>query len=96
MADEVQDQLEKIGAQLRLARVKEYLTQSDVGRWAGVSRQLVSRIEQGCNGEISAYVAVATALNHRFILEEGPAANDNDISALDFTEGSQGAGGESA
>jgi hypothetical protein len=49
-----------------------------------VSRQLVSRIEQGCNGEISAYVAVAAALNHRFIVEELDAIDDNGIAALDF------------
>lgn len=85
MPDDVQEQLEQIGAQLRIARVKQYWTQSDVGQRAGVSRQLVSRIEQGCNGEISAYVAVAAALNYRFILEEQPAINDNDVAALDFT-----------
>lgn len=85
MPDDVQEQLEQIGAQLRIARVKQYWTQSDVGQRAGVSRQLVSRIEQGCNGEISAYVAVAAALNHRFILEEQDPANDDGVAAFDFT-----------
>ena len=85
MSDDVQEQLEQIGAQLRIARIKQYWTQSDVGERAGVSRQLVSRIEQGCNGEISAYVAVAAALNHRFIVEEHAVINDNGIAALDFT-----------
>ena len=85
MSDDVEDQLERIGDQLRIARVKAYLTQSDVGQRAGVSRQLVSRIEQGINGEIRAYVAVAAALNHRFIVEEQEAVGDAGIPALDFT-----------
>lgn len=58
----VQKHLERIGAALRDARLKVGLTQGEVGEQAGVSRQLVSRIEQGCNGEISAYLAVADAL----------------------------------
>jgi len=85
MSDDVEEQLGRIGDQLRIARVKAYLTQSDVGQRAGVSRQLVSRIEQGFNGEIRAYVAVAAALNHRFIVEEQAAIDDNGIAGLDFT-----------
>lgn len=85
MSDDVEAQLARIGDQLRIARVKAYLTQSDVGQRAGVSRQLVSRIEQGINGEIRAYVAVAAALNHRFMVEEQEAVGDGGIAALDFT-----------
>lgn len=85
MSDDVEGQLERIGDQLRIARIKAYLTQSDVGERAGVSRQLVSRIEQGINGEIRAYVAVAAALNHRFVVEEEAPVDDNGIAALDFT-----------
>ena len=85
MADDVEAQLQQIGDQLRIARVKAFLTQSDVGERAGVSRQLVSRIEQGINGEIRAYAAVASALNHRLIIEEQEALDDNGIAALDFT-----------
>jgi transcriptional regulator with XRE-family HTH domain len=85
MSDDVEEQLARIGDQLRIARVKAYLTQGDVGQRAGVSRQLVSRIEQGFNGEIRAYLAVAAALNHRFIVEEQAAANEKAIAALDFT-----------
>lgn len=58
----VQKHLERIGAALRDTRLKAGLTQGEVGESAGVSRQLVSRIEQGCNGEISAYLAVAAVL----------------------------------
>lgn len=85
MPDDVEEQLERIGDQLRIARIRAYLTQSDVGERAGVSRQLVSRIEQGINGEIRAYVAVAAALNHRFVVEEEAPVDDNGIAALDFT-----------
>ncbi len=85
MSDDVEEQLARIGDQLRIARVKAYLTQGDVGQRAGVSRQLVSRIEQGFNGEIRAYLAVAAALNHRFIVEEQAAGNEKAIAALDFT-----------
>ncbi|MFN8071363.1 MAG: helix-turn-helix transcriptional regulator [Mycobacterium sp.] len=82
----IQESLESIGAQLRDARVEAFLTQTDVGERAGVSRQLVSRIEQGCNGEISAYVAVATALSFRFRLDrEGATVAANDSAGLDFS-----------
>ena len=76
MIDDVQESLEKIGATLRDARLKEFRTQGEVGELAGVSRQLVSRIEQGCNGEISAYVAVAATLGHRFTVVEHAGPND--------------------
>ncbi|MEI6251188.1 MAG: helix-turn-helix transcriptional regulator [Mycobacteriaceae bacterium] len=80
----VRENLEQIGAALRDARVDAYLTQSDVGERAGVSRQLVSRIEQGCNGEISAYVAVAAALRFRFNVEQQAGLNDTEVTGLDF------------
>jgi transcriptional regulator with XRE-family HTH domain len=85
MSDHVEEQLERIGDQLRIARVKAFLTQSEVGQRAGVSRQLVSRIEQGLNGEIRAYLAVAAALNHRFLVEEQATINEKGVAALDFT-----------
>lgn len=87
MVDEktVQEGLESIGAQLRDARVEAFLTQSDVGERAGVSRQLVSRIEQGCNGEISAYVAVATALSFRLRLDRQGVTVADESAGLDFS-----------
>jgi transcriptional regulator with XRE-family HTH domain len=84
MVDDVQGSLETIGATLRDARLKEFRTQSEVGELAGVSRQLVSRIEQGCNGEISAYIAVAAALRHRFALVDEAGPNDTTSPGLDF------------
>ncbi|MGI9163071.1 MAG: helix-turn-helix transcriptional regulator [Mycobacterium sp.] len=83
MDELVGENLEAIGAALRDARVNAMRTQSEIGQQAGVSRQLVSRIEQGCNGEISAYIAVAAALQYRLTLinqdtriEAGPAVLD--------------------
>jgi|LakMenEpi03Aug12_release.lakeMendotaPanAssembly.Ray.scaffolds.fasta_scaffold1855852_1 transcriptional regulator with XRE-family HTH domain len=82
--DDVGNSLEQIGATLREARLRALLTQSEVGQRAGVSRQLVSRIEQGCNGEISAYISVAVALQHRFaVLQEADIA-DNEFAGLDL------------
>lgn len=90
-ANGVQANLEAIGATLRDARLKEFRTQSEIGELAGVSRQLVSRIEQGCNGEISAYVAVAAALRHRLTLVEEAGPNGTQSPGLDFI-GSPSAG----
>ncbi len=86
MGDDVQEQLEAVGAVLREARVKAYMTQSDVAERAGVSRQLVGRIEQGLNGEISAYVAVAGALNHRFALVQEAAVRNDGPAGLEFAD----------
>ena len=85
MANSVQENLEKIGATLRDARVTALLTQSEVGQQAGVSRQLVSRIEQGINGEIQAYASVAAALQHRLAVVEEAAHSGNERAGLDFS-----------
>ena len=84
MDDGVQGDLEKIGAALREARLAALLTQCEVGQRAGVSRQLVSRIEQGLNGEIGAYAAVAAALQHRLALAAEDAVTGNEPTGLDF------------
>jgi len=81
MGGDVQSDLEKIGAALRDARLRALLSQSEVGQRAGVSRQLVSRIEQGQNGEITAYAAVAAALEYRLTV----AATGREPTPLDNT-----------
>ena len=81
MGDDVQSDLERIGAALRDARLRALLSQSEVGQRAGVSRQLVSRIEQGLNGEITAYAAVAAALEYRLTV----AATGREPTPLDNT-----------
>lgn len=50
MADsflDLNDLYEKLGTRLRMARIKKNETQADLGVRAGVSRQLVGRMEQG-------------------------------------------------
>lgn len=73
-----------IGAQLRHARLNAGLTQQDVANRAGVSRQLVSRIENGLNGEISAFIAVASALDCRIGVAEEVPLNDAEQAAIDL------------
>lgn len=85
VVDGVRDDLQRIGAALRDARLRAMLTQSEVGQRAGVSRQLVSRIEQGVNGEITAYAAVAAALQYRLGVAPEGAAVSNEPAGLDFT-----------
>ena len=76
--------MEAIGAALRDARMNAMRTQSEIGEQAGVSRQLVSRIEQGCNGEIRAYIAVAAALQYRLTLVREDALIDAEPAVLNF------------
>ena len=84
MDELVGENLEAVGAALRDARVNAMRTQSEIGQAAGVSRQLVSRIEQGCNGEISAYIAVAAALQYRLTLVREDALIQAGPPVLDF------------
>ncbi|ORA79572.1 helix-turn-helix transcriptional regulator [Mycobacterium malmoense] len=84
MRNLVGEDLAQLGAQLRHARIQAGLTQAEVGRRAGVSRQLVNRIEAGYNGEIAAYIAVANALDHRLRLLEEVPLNDGEQAALDL------------
>lgn len=84
MAGLIEEVLAGIGAQLRHARVAAGLTQQDVANRAGVSRQLVGRIENGLNGEISAFIAVANALDYRLGVTEEVPLNDAEQAALDL------------
>ncbi|SKK33987.1 helix-turn-helix domain-containing protein [Mycobacteroides abscessus] len=62
-------QLTKLGGQLQNARIKARLSQADIATQAGLTRQLVSRIEAGnSHGEIGAVAAYADALGLRLSL----------------------------
>jgi transcriptional regulator with XRE-family HTH domain len=62
----VDRQLTQLGATLRNARIEAGLTQDELGARAGVSRQLVSRIESGSSrGEVGRVAQVAAALGYR-------------------------------
>lgn len=59
-------QLAQLGAALRRARLDAGLTQQQLARLAGISRQLVSRVEAGNpHGEVGGVVEVAAALGLR-------------------------------
>jgi transcriptional regulator with XRE-family HTH domain len=62
-------QLTQLGAELRNARVEAGLTQDELGARAGVSRQLVSRVESGSpRGEVGRVARVAAALGYRLTI----------------------------
>ncbi|WP_170847466.1 helix-turn-helix transcriptional regulator [Mycolicibacterium fluoranthenivorans] len=86
MASLVAETLAQIGAQLRRVRIQAGLTQQDVAFRANVSRQLVGRIENGLNGEVSAYVAVASVLDHRFTVVQEVPLNDHELAALELID----------
>lgn len=85
VADAVREHMEQVGAGLRDARLAAGLTQGEVGQLAGVSRQLVSRIEQGINGEFSAYAAVAAALQRRLKVVEETGAEGGSLDRIHST-----------
>ena len=57
----------RIGSTLRVIRIRKHLRQSDVARRAGVSRQLVGRVENGAAGRypLDTTRAIALALGAR-------------------------------
>lgn len=73
-------QLTQLGAALRNARVEAGLTQDELGDRAGVSRQLVSRVESGSpRGEVGRVAQVAAALGYRLaIVPRKPPKPTND------------------
>jgi HTH-type transcriptional regulator / antitoxin HipB len=59
----------QLGAALRNARIEAGLTQDELGDRAGVSRQLVSRVESGSpRGEVGRVAQVAAALGYRLTI----------------------------
>ncbi|GEM33426.1 hypothetical protein NN3_44330 [Nocardia neocaledoniensis NBRC 108232] len=69
----VRRHLVQLGAMLRKARIDAGLTQDQVGELAGVTRQLVGRVEAGSpRGEIGRIVQIADALGLRLVAEPMP------------------------
>lgn len=65
----VDRQLTQLGAALRNARIEAGLTQDELGDRAGVSRQLISRVESGSpRGEVGRIAQIAAALGYRLTI----------------------------
>lgn len=65
----VDRQLTQLGAVLRNARIEAGLTQDELGDRAGVSRQLVGRVESGSpRGEVGRVAQIAAALGYRLTI----------------------------
>lgn len=83
----VTERLAQIGAQLRNARLTAGLSQSEVAARAGVTRQLVSRIETGHPaGEVGALIAVAAALDYQIEAKPPRPPNRGEQAALELIE----------
>lgn len=76
----VDRQLTQLGAALRNARIEAGLTQDELGDRAGVSRQLVSRVESGSpRGEVGRVAQIAAALGYRLtVTPRKPPKSTND------------------
>jgi len=65
----IREQLARIGADIRLARIRRHLTQQQVADLAGVGRMVVSRIERGVGGvPVEALQRVALAVGRPLII----------------------------
>ena len=65
----IREQLARIGADIRLARIRRRLTQQQVADLAGVGRMVVSRIERGVGGvPVEALQRVALAVGRPLII----------------------------
>jgi len=91
---DLRESLAQLGAELRFARIKAGLTQADISAAAAVSRQLVNRVENGHNGEISSYLAVAKALGLSLKVVAPPALNASERAAADLFGELQGPEGD--
>ena len=81
------EHLAQIGAELRQLRMAAKLTQADVGRRAGMTRQLVSRVESGrVTSEVWAVAAVASAVQHRLAIVPEVALNEHELAAIELAE----------
>jgi len=73
--DVVSEHLKQLGAELKAARRAANITQDSLATHAGISRQLLIRIEAGHNAEIASYLAVATALDLTLTTRQAPASS---------------------
>ena len=65
----IREQLARVGAEIRLARIRRHLTQQQVADLAGVGRMVVSRIERGVGGvPVEALQRVALAVGRPLII----------------------------
>jgi len=71
--DVVSEHLKQLGAELRAARRAAKFTQDALAAQAGISRQLLIRIEAGHNAEIASHIAVANALGLTLSTHQSPA-----------------------
>ena len=72
----------EIGARIRLARKKLGLTQDQLAELAGVSREFISRLEngkQGSKASVLMEIADKLGLDPIFVLRGMTAASDNDF-----------------
>jgi transcriptional regulator with XRE-family HTH domain len=65
----VDDLATSLGEQLRAERVRQRLDQTDLAKAAGVTRAVVSRLENGAGGNVHSLVAVVRALGRTGWLE---------------------------
>lgn len=70
--DVVSEHLKLLGAELKAARRAANITQDALATRAGISRQLLIRIEAGHNAEIASYLAVAAALDLTLSTSQAP------------------------
>lgn len=82
----IKEQLARLGAQIKNARIQASMNQEQLGSAAGnLSRQLVSRVESGHpNGEIGAFIALADALGYTVTLRSKTPTNRGEKAALDL------------
>ncbi len=72
-----------LGARLRLRRESLGLSQGEVASRAGVTRQLVSRIEHGHpRAELGGVIAVVRALGAEVLLVDSPAPTASDLDSF--------------
>lgn len=78
--------LKGLGSRFRHARLSAGLSQAEVATRAGVSRQLVGRVEAGANGEIRAYMTIAAVLELQIWALPQEPLNASELAAIDLSD----------